>query len=133
MEYIAVIHKDKDSDYGVSFPDLPGCISAGETLEEARWMAREAAEFHLDSIIEDGEDVPIPTTLDEIAANPEYTDAALYMAVPVTLPGKAVRVTITANERVLSIIDTLAKRYGFNRSAFLMQGAMELGNRLRGR
>ena len=36
MEYIAYLHKDKGSDYGVSFPDFPGCITAGKTLEEAR-------------------------------------------------------------------------------------------------
>jgi predicted RNase H-like HicB family nuclease len=40
--YIAVIHKDADSDFGVSFPDLPGCITAGRTLDEARVMAAEA-------------------------------------------------------------------------------------------
>ena len=40
--YIAVIHKDADSDFGVSFPDLPGCITAGRTLDEACAMATEA-------------------------------------------------------------------------------------------
>jgi len=42
MDYIAIIHKDPDSDFGVSFPDFPGCITAGRTLDEAKEMAREA-------------------------------------------------------------------------------------------
>ena len=45
--YIALIHKDADSDYGVSFPDLPGVITAGSDLDEVRKMAAEALAFHL--------------------------------------------------------------------------------------
>ena len=47
MEYIAYLHKDAKSDYGVSFPDFPGCITAGSTLEEARRMAAEALSLHI--------------------------------------------------------------------------------------
>jgi predicted RNase H-like HicB family nuclease len=47
MEYIAYLHKDKNSDYGVSFPDFPGCITAGSSLEEARAMAAEALALHV--------------------------------------------------------------------------------------
>ena len=47
MEYIAYLHKDKDSDFGVSFPDFPGCVTAGRTLEEARQMAVEALTLHM--------------------------------------------------------------------------------------
>ncbi len=45
-QYIAIIHKDADSDYGVSFPDLPGCVSAGVDLDDARDMAAEALALH---------------------------------------------------------------------------------------
>jgi predicted RNase H-like HicB family nuclease len=44
--YVALIHKDPDSDYGVSFPDLPGCVSAGSTLDEAIALAHEALALH---------------------------------------------------------------------------------------
>ena len=47
MEYIAYLHKDSKSDYGVSFPDFPGCITAGSSLDEARRMAAEALAFHI--------------------------------------------------------------------------------------
>jgi predicted RNase H-like HicB family nuclease len=57
-QYIALIHKDAGSDYGVSFPDLPGVISAGSTLDEARDMAAEALAFHLEGLAQDGEAVP---------------------------------------------------------------------------
>ncbi|MFO7748660.1 MAG: type II toxin-antitoxin system HicB family antitoxin [Desulfobacteraceae bacterium] len=48
MKFPVVIHKDKDSDFGVTFPDLPGCFSAGDTIEEALANAQEAAECHID-------------------------------------------------------------------------------------
>ncbi len=49
-QYIALIHKDADSDYGVSLPDLPGVITAGSTLDEARDMAAEALALHLEGL-----------------------------------------------------------------------------------
>ncbi|HEY2534419.1 MAG TPA: type II toxin-antitoxin system HicB family antitoxin [Xanthobacteraceae bacterium] len=58
--YVALIHQDLDSDFGVSFPDFPGCISAGRTLDEVRDMAVEALALHLKGLAEDGEAVPQP-------------------------------------------------------------------------
>jgi predicted RNase H-like HicB family nuclease len=52
--YIALIRKDAHSDFGVDFPDFPGCVSAGETLDEARRMAREALELHVSGILDEG-------------------------------------------------------------------------------
>ena len=77
--YIALIHKDANSDYGVSFPDLPGVISAGRTLDEARAMAAEALAFHLEGLAEDGEAVPEPSTLEEIMAVAENGDTVLVL------------------------------------------------------
>ena len=54
--YLAFIHKDANSDYTVTFPDFPGCITAGSTLDEARAMAQEALPFHLEGLLEDGGD-----------------------------------------------------------------------------
>lgn len=55
MDHIAYLHKDRKSDFGVSFPDFPGCITAGRTFEEARRRAAEALSFHIAGMIEDGE------------------------------------------------------------------------------
>jgi predicted RNase H-like HicB family nuclease len=82
-EYIALLHKDRDSDYDVSFPDFPGCITAGKTLEEARRMAAEALAFHIEGIIEDGDAIPAPSTLDAIMRARVNRDAAgSIVAVP---------------------------------------------------
>ncbi len=64
--YVALIHKDETSDYGVSFPDLPGCITAGSTLDEAREMASEALALHLGGLAEDGEAVPESSSLEDV-------------------------------------------------------------------
>jgi predicted RNase H-like HicB family nuclease len=82
-QYIALIHKDPDSDYGVSFPDLPGVISAGSTLDEARDMAAEALAFHLEGLAEDGKAVPEPSSLEEIMTTAENRDGvAVLIAAP---------------------------------------------------
>jgi predicted RNase H-like HicB family nuclease len=56
--YIGLIHKDADSDYGVSFPDFPGLITAGTDLDDARAMAEEALALHIEGLAEDGEAIP---------------------------------------------------------------------------
>jgi predicted RNase H-like HicB family nuclease len=121
--YIALIHKDPDSDYGVSFPDLPGCVTAGATLDEARDMATEALALHLEGLAEDGEAVPEPSSLEEIMANKENRDAvAALIPAPADAP-KTVRVNITLPEDILEQIDRRAERDGFTRSGFLVQAA----------
>ena len=78
-QYIALIHKEADSDYGVSFPDLPGVISAGGTLDEARAMATEALAFHLEGLTEDGEAVPEPSSLEAIMSAKENRDGVAVL------------------------------------------------------
>ena len=80
--YIAVIHKEPGSDYGVSFPDFPGCITAGHTIEEAAKMAYDALPFHVRGMREDGEEIPSPSTFENIAGDPEYADAVAFLAIP---------------------------------------------------
>jgi predicted RNase H-like HicB family nuclease len=75
MDYIAYLHKDHKSDFGVSFPDFPGCITAGRTLEEARRRAAEALSFHIVGMIEDGEKIPNPSTVDDVAGDPALKGA----------------------------------------------------------
>ena len=66
--YPAFAGKDEDSDSGVSFPDFPGCVSAGETVEEALLGAQEALAGHVALMLEDGEDLPEPSALEAVAA-----------------------------------------------------------------
>ena len=118
--YVALVHKDADSDFGVSFPDFPGCISAGLTLNEAATMAAEALGGHIDLMSDEGLAVPEPSTLDLIMEDPENRDGVPIM-VPVTVkrPARAVRVNITLPEDVLARIDAHAESKGMNRSGFL--------------
>ena len=83
--YIALIHKDLDSDYGVSFPDLPGCISVGSTLSEAREMAREALALHLEGLAADGLLIPPPCSPDDALVH-EDAHYAIALIVVEALP-----------------------------------------------
>jgi predicted RNase H-like HicB family nuclease len=122
--YIAIIHKDPKSDFGVSFPDLPGCISAGRTIDEAKEMAQEALSLHIQGMLEDGDEVPTPSSLEDVMADPEYSDAVAFLVVsaPESKP-KAVRVNVTIPEDMLVKIDAAAKRRNMSRSSYLVQAA----------
>lgn len=78
--YLAFIHKDPDSDYTVTFPDFPGCITASVTWDEARDMAREALPFHVEGILADGEQLPDPMSLEQaLATDPMGRDAVAFL------------------------------------------------------
>lgn len=124
MDYIAYLHKEKDSDYGVSFPDFPGCITAGRTLEEARRMAVEALALHIQGMIEDGATVPEPSKLDDLQSDPDLRDG-VALVVPAELPSKRVRVNITAMESQIAEIDRLAEKAGMTRSGYIIQRALD--------
>lgn len=125
MKYIALIHKEENSDYGVSFPDFPGCVSAGETLEEVKTMAQEALISHIDILKEMGEQVPAPSTLEEIMVCSENRSAIAFL---VDVPSDhTVRINITLPEDVLSIIDRRARKLHLSRSAFLAEAALQFG------
>ncbi len=123
MEYIAYLHKDRDSDYGVSFPDFPGCISAGSTLEEARHMAKEALALHIAGMVEDGNTVPAPSSLDDLADDPDMT-GAMAVLIGAEMPDPTVRFNITAKESQLAAIDREAREQGMSRSAYLVHAAL---------
>ncbi|HTA79298.1 MAG TPA: type II toxin-antitoxin system HicB family antitoxin [Terracidiphilus sp.] len=124
MEYIAYLHKDGKSDYGVSFPDFPGCITAGTTLEEARRMASEALAFHVQGMREDGERIPEPSTLDDLR-NDSAMKGAVAFLVDVAEPERTVRFNVTARESQLSEIDSRAQAAKLTRSAYLVQSALQ--------
>jgi predicted RNase H-like HicB family nuclease len=123
MEYIAYLHKDRGSDYGVSFPDFPGCITAGKTLDEASRLAPEALALHIQGMIEDGETVPEPSKVDDIAKDAARHGAIAFM-VSVDAPDVTVRVNITARESQIERIDRLAKAAGLTRSAYMVRSAL---------
>ena len=123
MEYIAYLHKDSKSDYSVSFPDFPGVATAGKTLEEARRLAAEALALHIQGMVEDGETIPEPSSLDSLANDPAMKGAVAFL-VSASAPDALVRVNITARESQMKKIDLLAEAAGMTRSAYMVQAAI---------
>jgi predicted RNase H-like HicB family nuclease len=127
QDYIALVHKEAESDFGVSFPDFPGVVTAGRTLEEARAMAAEALALHVDGLLEDGEALPAPSNLDEVMAHRENRDgAAIFVGVRSEVRGKAVRVNVTLPRDVLEQVDRFADAHGYTRSRFLAHAAQRM-------
>lgn len=123
MEYIAYLHKDAKSDYGVSFPDFPGCITAGSTLEEARRNAVEALSFHIAGMREDQENLPEPSTLDDLRDDPAMKGAVAFLVEPAE-PERTVRINITARESQIAEIDSRARAARLTRSAYMVRRAL---------
>ncbi len=122
--YIAVVHKDNKSDFGVSFPDFPGCFTAGSSIDKAKDMAHDALSLHIKGMIEDGENIPAPSKLEGIMDDPDYSDAAAILIVAISeAKPRSVRVNITVPEDMLRKIDTVAKKRGMSRSSFLVHAA----------
>ncbi|HEV2263551.1 MAG TPA: type II toxin-antitoxin system HicB family antitoxin [Stellaceae bacterium] len=125
--YIGLIHKEAESDFGISFPDFPGCVSAGSTLDEALAMGREALEGHIEVMAEAGEPISEPSDVDTVMQDPEHRDGVVVLVPAPDFGGKAVRVNVTLPEGLLQRIDEAAP----NRSRFLAEAAEELLERKR--
>ena len=127
MRYLVVIHKDPESDYGVTVPDLPGCFSAGATLDEALQEVVEAIECHLEGLLLDNEPIPAQQTLEFHQNNPNYANGlwALVTVDVTKLSGKTRRVNITLPERVLTVMDKYATEHGETRSGLIAEAAIE--------
>ena len=127
MRFIALVHKDPDSCYGVSFPDVPGCTSAGDTLDEALSNAVDALSGHIRLMEADGEATPITRTLEAINADPDFVEdmkGAIISAVPLVRDrGSTTRINVSLDLGLLEAIDRLAKQRSQTRSAFLASAA----------
>ena len=122
--YIAIVHKDAKSDFGVSFPDFPGCITAGKNIDEAKDMAQEALTLHIKGMLEDGDQLPVPSRLEEIMNDPNYANSIAYLVVSVPdAKPRTVRVNVIVPEMTLKQIDAAAKKRGMSRSSFLVHAA----------
>lgn len=129
MRYpIAIEPGDDGHAFGVAVPDLPGCFSAGDTLDEAIDSAKEAIELWLETVIDDGGKVPEPRPVAEHQASPEFS-GWIWAVVSVDLAelsDKTERVNITLPSRVLRRIDAAAKAAGESRSGFIAHLALRV-------
>ena len=126
--YIALLFKEADSDFGVGFPDFPGCVTAGETLQEAQRLAAEVLAFHIDGMRDAGETIPDPSTLDTIMLDPDHHDGFGFLVDVPDPPGRSLRINVTLPEDLIQAIDRTSK----NRSGFLAEAARERLARLKG-
>jgi len=119
VHYPAIVERGSEG-FGVSFPDLPGCVSAGRDLQEAALGAEEALSGHLAVLVEHGDPIPAPSTFEAIERDPEIDEVARLL-VRGERPGRAVRVQVSIDDGLLARIDRIAA----NRSGFLAEAARE--------
>ncbi len=127
MNFSVVVHKDKNTNYGVTVPDLPGCFSAGDTMDEVLDNVREAILCHIEGLFLEGEGIPTPLPIETHQKNKDF-QGGIWAVVGVDLSqlkGKAKRINITMPERVLSQVDSFARQKGETRSGLLLTAAME--------
>ena len=117
--YIGVVHQDGDSAYGVHFPDVPGCFSAADELNDLLSNASKALSLHLED-----ETLPKTRTLDAVRADDDVAndlaEGAFLLAVPfISLSGRSTKANITMDAGLLAAVDQTAKERGLTRSSFL--------------
>jgi len=117
---------DESVAYGVIVPDLPGCFSAGDTLEEAMVNAEEAAAAWIDAALDAGEPVPEPSAPEHHLPDYEGMMLGVITVDPALLDDSIERINITLPRRVLARLDAKAReKTGGNRSNYIAQMAME--------
>lgn len=125
---VALVH-GKPGNYGISFPDFPGCVAGGDTIDEAVARGREALSTHVETILDEGMTLPTPRTVDAIHMDPGFSDdlaeAVTVAALDFDLPSKSVRVNVSFDETLLKRIDRAAQASGETRSGFLAGAARE--------
>lgn len=117
--YVALIHKEPKSDFGVSFPDFPGCATAGSTVQKAMEMAREALAGHIEAMIDEGLAIPRPSDVDAIVKKRENRGGVAAMVPAPDTDDRVLRLNVTLPANLVRAID---ERTG-NRSRFLAQAA----------
>ena len=126
MRYpIAIETGDAKHAYGVVVPDLPGCFSAGDTLDEALTNAREAILLHLEGLLDDGQPFPKPSTIEQLRSKRRYRGWTWAIVDVSELGDKAARVNITLPQRILRAVDAHARKQGETRSGFLARAALD--------
>ena len=127
MKFPVVLHTDDGVRYGVTVPGLPGCFSAGDTLDEALDSVREAIDLHLEGMAEEGTPLPEPRLLAEYQSDPSYA-GGVWAVVEVDasrVEGKTEKVNITLPRNLIRRIDEAAKTSGASRSGFLAEAARQ--------
>src|SRR5262249_36986479 len=118
--YIAIVHKDKSSDFGISFPDFPGAVTAAPSLDEAVEMAAEALALHVEGMLAEGEEIPPPSSFEQVRA--AHRDG-MPVAVPLKSDALAQRAQVTLPAEVMRRVDEYAEEWDLTRSGVLAETA----------
>lgn len=127
MLWPIVIDKDDDSDFGVTVPDLPGCFSAGDTFEDAINQVKEAIELHLEGLLDEGMDIPIPGNIDKHRQQPEYAEGvwALVEIDDNLASSKTERINLSIPAWANARIEKHATKLGKSKSKFMMEASLK--------
>lgn len=128
MRYpVAIEPGDTEHAYGVVVPDLPGCFSAGDTLDQALTNAQEAILLHIEGLLDDGKAIPKASEIDRLRRKREFRKWtwAIVDVDMSQLGDKAARINITLPRRILRAVDAHARRHGETRSGFLARAALD--------
>ncbi|NEX93712.1 hypothetical protein G3573_13110 [Caulobacter sp. 17J65-9] len=127
VRYPAIVERGEDGGYGVFFPDLDGCVTAGDSADEAAARAPEALALHLEGLAEVGEPIPGPSAIDAIERDPDINEVARLL-VEAEEPKAGERVNVWLPKSLLSRIDRYVEEVGAggSRSAFLAQAARQV-------
>ena len=121
--YIAVVHKDENSAYGLHFPDVPGCFAAADSMDDVVRNGIESLRFYAEDRA-----LPEPRNIEQIRNSKDVAtdlaDGAFLIAVPlIDDDAHVVRANISMESGVMRAVDAAAKQRGLTRSAFLAQAA----------
>lgn len=129
MRYPIAIEPGTDTEaFGVVVPDLPGCFSAGDTLEEAMSRAEEAIVAWIETALDAGQDIPTPSSVDALRKTHKEFKSWIWAVAtvdPAVLDDALERVNISLPRRVLRRLDALARATGETRSGFIARMALE--------
>jgi predicted RNase H-like HicB family nuclease len=125
MRFAVVLHTDDEEHYGVTVPDLPGCFSAGEGVDDALNSVMEAIDLHLEGMMEEGMALPVSAPIEQHKSDPDFA-GGVWALVEVDMSryeGRAEKINITLPRYLLRRIDDAAKLAGSSRSGFLADAA----------
>jgi len=125
MTYYPAIIEQAEDGFTLYFPDFPGCVSGGETVDDAARSAEVALRLHVRGMIDDGDPPPPPTPLERLVIDPAVKEVARLL-VRLEAVGKVLRFNATMDESLLQRVDQVAKAHGYSRSAFLAEAARRM-------
>lgn len=119
LTFYAIVHKDADSAFGVTFPDLPGCFSASDTEAEIYANAQEALALYL----EDASDIPEPRSIEDLRREPDIradlAAGAFVIGVPLVFSARKERFNLMLDRAQVESVDEIARTVGVSRSEFV--------------